>query len=96
MGAVAQRAVAALLAAAKVNRRAFDSGVFLRRELGALMAAVAKRLRLALAATAPVVILAILDFDGEWGFACDLRSAHNVFSFYWLEFGDVLPDITLT
>jgi hypothetical protein len=43
--------------------------VFRRREFGAFVAAVAKGLGLALAAGAPVVVLAFFDIDGERGFA---------------------------
>jgi hypothetical protein len=78
VSAIAQCAVAALLAAAEIDRGAFGSGIFLWYKFGPLVAAVAEWLRLALATAAPVVILAILDFDREWRFACDLCSTHTV------------------
>ena len=74
--AVAKHTILALLAAAKIDLLLFLGDEFLRDELRPLVAAVAERLRLAEAASTPVVFLALLDFYGERGLGGDVGCAH--------------------
>src|SRR5262245_20161356 len=63
--AVAERLVGAVLAAAEVQRRRLGGRELDRRVRTALVRAVAKRLALAVAATAPEVVLAGFHVHGE-------------------------------
>jgi hypothetical protein len=65
MGSVTERAVAAMLATAKINRTVFLSGVGSRRKVASLVGTIAERLRGAFTAGAPVIGLASFDLDGD-------------------------------
>ena len=65
MGSVAEGTVAAVLAAAEVNRAILLGGVRGRGETASFVGSVAERLRGALSAGAPVVGLACFDVDGD-------------------------------
>ena len=71
MRSVAQRAGAAVLAAAEIHGLRLTRLVFDRREYAALVTAVTERLSGAFAAGAPPVTLAGFHFDGIRGFLGD-------------------------
>lgn len=75
--AVAECAVAAVFAAAEIDRARFFGFVRCRCKFRSLVRAVAERLRRALTARAPVVGFASFDFDSDRGFFGDDRSAHK-------------------
>ena len=77
MRAVAEGAVAAVLAAAEVNGAIFLCSVGSRGEATSLVGAVAEGLRGAFATGAPVVGLACLDSDGDRGFLSDNGFGHE-------------------
>ena len=75
--AVAERAIAAVLAAAEIHRAVLLRLVGRGRELRAFVRAVTKRLPLALPARAPVVGLPGFDGDGQRRFLGDDGLAHR-------------------
>jgi hypothetical protein len=77
VGAVTKHTIGTLLAATEINRLAVVGREFGRDEFRAFVAAVAKGLGLALAARAPVVVLAFFDIGGEWGLCCDFGFRHE-------------------
>ena len=77
MRAVAEGAVAAVLAATEVNRSIFLCGVGSRREAASLMGTIAERLSGTFAAGAPIVGLACLDGDRDRGFLGDGGFGHK-------------------
>lgn len=76
MGSIAESTVLALLAAAEINSFAFSCSELAWCEGCSLVATVAEGLRLAAPTRTPIIILVLLDFDGEWGFYCDFRLGH--------------------
>jgi hypothetical protein len=77
MGAVAQGALLGVLAGAEIHGAIGFGLIRDRRERGTLVGAVAERLRLAVAARAPVVGLAGFDEDGERGLLRDMGGGHG-------------------
>jgi hypothetical protein len=75
--AVTERAVATVLAAAKVNGAILLGSVGCGREATSLVGAVAEGLRGTLTAGAPVVGLACLNSDGDRGFLGDGGFGHK-------------------
>ena len=77
VAAIAERSVTGVLVPTEINGAVFFGGVRLRRKLGSLVRAVAKRLGFTLAAGTPVIDFS--GFDG-YGKRCFLRNiwlAHN-------------------
>jgi hypothetical protein len=77
MGAVAERALLGVLAGAEVDRAVAFSLIRDGDEGGTLVGAVAERLRLAVAARAPVVGLASFNEDGDRRLLREMGGAHN-------------------
>ena len=77
MRAVAEGAVATVLAAAEVNGSILLGSVGRGREFTSLVGAIAEGLRGAFTAGAPVVGLACLDSDGDRGFLSDNGFGHK-------------------
>ena len=76
VGTVTKHPVAAVLAAAKIDRAVFLGGVGDRGEAGAFVGPVAEGLGFAFAAGAPVVGLASFDGDRNGGGLGDFRGVH--------------------
>ena len=76
VGAIAERAIPAVLAATEISLAGLLRRVFQGGHAGALMAAIAKGLLAAFAAGAPVVFLAGFDLDGIGGFLRGNGSGH--------------------
>jgi len=77
MGSVTERAVAAMLATAKINRTVFLSGVGSRRKVASLVGTIAERLRGAFTAGAPVVGLTGFNLDRDGRLLGDDRFGHE-------------------
>ena len=77
MGTVAEGALLGMLAGAEVDRAIGFGLVGHRREGGTLVGAVAERLRLAVAARAPVVGLAGFDEHGDGRLLRDVGGGHG-------------------
>jgi len=75
--AVAEGAVAAVLASAEVDGSIFLCGVGGRREAASLMGTVAERLRSTFAAGAPVIGLTGFDLDRDGGFLSNDGFGHK-------------------
>jgi hypothetical protein len=75
--AIAERAVATVLAATEVNGSILLRSVGSGREVTSLVGSIAEGLRRALAAGAPIVGLACLDSDGDRGFLSDNGFGHK-------------------
>ena len=78
MRAVAERLVAAGLAAAKIDGLGFSGAVFNWREFAfGLMGTVTQGLLLAEATRTPPIIFALLNCDGKWGFSSAYGGGHE-------------------
>ena len=77
MGSVTERAVAAVLASAEINRTIFLRGVGGRRKVASLMGTITERLRGAFTAGAPVVGLACFNLDRDRRLLGDDRFGHK-------------------
>ena len=80
MGAVANRLVAGIFAAAEMHQFTGRGAILLGRHAGAFMGSIAKWLACAFTAGAPVIILARFDFDIIGFFLCDDRICHDLLS----------------
>ena len=78
MRAVAECAVAAVLAAAEINRAILLSGVGSGSKTASLVGAIAERLSGTLATGAPVIGLSGFDGDGDRGFLSNDGFGHRM------------------
>ena len=77
MGSVTKRAIAAVLATTEVYRAIFFSCVGNRGKVASLVGTVAEWLGGAFATGAPVIGLAVFDFNGHGRFLSDDRFGHK-------------------
>ena len=78
MRSVAECAIAAVLAAAEINRAIFFGGIGGWRKAASLVGAVAERLSGTLATGAPVVGFSGFDGNGDRGFLSNNRFGHRM------------------
>jgi len=92
VGAVAERSVAGMLAAAEINRAVFFGGICFGRKPGSFVRAVAQGLAFALATGTPVVGFSSFNGQWIWRFLCNFWLVHN-FDFSPSLNSSTIPDI---